>query len=36
MYSNGAPKDVMKAYVDWILSDAGQKIVTDQGFVTVK
>lgn len=36
MYSNGAPKDVMKAYVDWILSDAGQKIVTDQGFVTIK
>jgi phosphate transport system substrate-binding protein len=36
MYSSGAPKDVMKAYVDWILSDAGQKIVADQGFVTVK
>jgi phosphate transport system substrate-binding protein len=36
MYSNGAPKDVTKAYVGWILSDAGQKIVTDQGFVTVK
>jgi phosphate transport system substrate-binding protein len=33
MYSNGAPKDVMKAYVDWILSPAGQKIVTEQGFV---
>lgn len=36
MYSSGAPKDVMKDYVDWILSDVGQKIVTDQGFVTVK
>jgi phosphate transport system substrate-binding protein len=36
MYSADAPKDVMKAYIDWILSDAGQKIVTDQGFVTVR
>jgi phosphate transport system substrate-binding protein len=35
MISNGAPKDVAKAYVDWILSPAGQKIVTDQGFVPI-
>ena len=35
MISNGAPKDVAKAYVDWILSAAGQKIVKDQGFVPV-
>lgn len=33
MYSNGAPKGLAKAYLDWILSPAGQKIVTDQGFV---
>jgi phosphate transport system substrate-binding protein len=35
MISNGAPKDLAKAYVDWILSPAGQKIVADQGFVPV-
>ncbi len=35
MISNGAPKAIAKAYVDWILSAAGQKIVKDQGFVPV-
>lgn len=33
MVSNGQPVGAMKAYVDWILSADGQKIVTDQGFV---
>lgn len=33
MYSNGQPADVMKAYIDWIVSPAGQKIVEEQGFV---
>lgn len=33
MYSNGEPTDVAKAYLDWILSDAGQNIVEEQGFV---
>lgn len=33
MISNGAPTGVAKAYVDWILSPAGQKLVVDQGFV---
>ncbi len=33
MISNGQPAGVAKAYVDWILSPAGQKIVADQGFV---
>jgi len=33
MISNGAPVGVAKAYVDWILSPAGQKLVADQGFV---
>jgi len=33
MISNGAPAGVAKAYVDWILSPAGQKLVADQGFV---
>ena len=33
MISNGEPTGVAKAYVDWILSPAGQKLVADQGFV---
>jgi len=33
MYSNGAPTGVGQAYIDYILSADGQKIVTDQGFV---
>lgn len=33
MISDGSPAGVSKAYVDWILSPAGQKIVADQGFV---
>ncbi len=33
MYSDGQPADAMKAYIDWILSDAGQAIVKEQGFV---
>jgi len=33
MYSNGAPSDVQKAYIDWILSPAGQAVVEEQGFV---
>lgn len=36
MYSNGQPKDLGKAYVDWILGADGQKIVEDQGFVSIK
>jgi len=33
MYSNGQPDGVKKAYIDWILSPAGQAIVKAQGFV---
>jgi phosphate transport system substrate-binding protein len=36
MYSNGQPKDLAKAYIDWILAEAGQQIVTDEGFVPVQ
>jgi phosphate transport system substrate-binding protein len=36
MYTNGQPKDLAKAFIDWILSDAGQKVVTDEGFVPAK
>ena len=33
MYSNGEPADAAKAFVDWILSPAGQRIVEGEGFV---
>ncbi len=36
MYSNGEATGVMKAYLDWILSAEGQKIVEDEGFVPVQ
>lgn len=36
MYSDGEPDGPLKAYLDWILSAAGQAIVEDQGFVKVR
>ncbi len=33
MYSNGEPTGLMKAYLDWILGEEGQKFVADEGFV---
>ena len=36
MISNGQPTGTFKAYLDWILSADGQKVVSDQGFVPVK
>jgi phosphate transport system substrate-binding protein len=33
MYGNGEPSGVQKAYIDWILSPEGQKVVEEQGFV---
>lgn len=33
MYSNGDPAGAGKAFVDWILGAAGQKVVEDEGFV---
>ena len=33
MYSNGDPSGAGKAFVDWILGAAGQKVVEDEGFV---
>jgi phosphate transport system substrate-binding protein len=35
MYSNGEPTGAAKAYLDWIVGAEGQKVVTDQGFVTL-
>lgn len=36
MYTLGEPEGAEKAYLDWILSPAGQKIVADNGFVPVR
>jgi len=36
MYTDGEPKGIVKAYLDWILSSEAQQIVTDLGFVPVK
>ena len=33
LYTVGEPAGDVKAYIDWILSPAGQKIVEEQGFV---
>jgi len=33
VYTLGEPQGAVKAYIDWILSDAGQKIVEDSGYV---
>jgi phosphate transport system substrate-binding protein len=35
IYSNGQPKGVLKAYLDWVLTD-GQEQVLDLGFVPLQ
>jgi len=35
MYTLGEPQPAAKGYIDWILSDAGQKIVEQSGYVPV-
>lgn len=35
VYTNGEPQGAIKAYLEWILSDAGQSIITDLGFVAI-
>ena len=32
MYTNGEPEGAVKAYMDWIKSDAGQCILSDKGY----
>lgn len=34
-YTDGEPKDAIKQFIDWILSDQGQTIVNNLGFVNV-
>lgn len=36
MYTSGPPTGEIKAYLDWIRSSEGQKIVDDLGFVPIK
>jgi phosphate transport system substrate-binding protein len=36
LYTAGEPTGEVKAYIDWILSPAGQKIVEKEGFVPLK
>ena len=36
MYTSGQPNGEIKAYLDWIRSTEGQKIVDDLGFVPIK
>lgn len=36
MYTLGEAKGATREYLDWILSDAGQKVVADQGFVPIR
>jgi phosphate transport system substrate-binding protein len=33
LYTLGEPQGAVKQYIDWILSDAGQKVVEDSGYV---
>lgn len=34
-YTNGEPTGGVKTYMDWVLSEKGQAIVTEQGFVPI-
>ena len=36
MYTNGQPTGVIQAFLDWVLSEDGSAIITDQGFVSVQ
>jgi phosphate transport system substrate-binding protein len=36
IYAPGTPPTFVKAYLDWIMTSEGQKIVTDLGFIPVK
>jgi phosphate transport system substrate-binding protein len=36
MYTNGAPQGIIKEYMDWIQSDAGQCILKNKGYAPVR
>jgi phosphate transport system substrate-binding protein len=35
MYTLGPPQGAVKRYIDWVLSDAGQRVVEESGYVPV-
>ena len=35
MYTLGHPEGHIKAYIDWVMAEAGQKIVKEAGYVPV-
>jgi phosphate transport system substrate-binding protein len=36
MYTNGNPSGIVKDFIDFILSSAGQKIVKESGYVPIR
>jgi phosphate transport system substrate-binding protein len=36
MYTNGKPSGLTKAFIDFVLSDQGQKLVEEEGYVSIK
>lgn len=36
MYTNGKPEGAIKAYLDWVLSDAGQCIIKKKGYAPLR
>ena len=36
MYTRGEPTGMVKKYLDWILSDAGQRIIMEKGYAPVR
>ncbi|MFH0811477.1 MAG: substrate-binding domain-containing protein, partial [Pseudomonadota bacterium] len=36
MYTNGEPKGIVKEFIDFILSEEGQKLVEEIGFISLK
>ena len=36
MYTNGEPQGEIKAYLDWIKSDAGQAVLKAKGYVPLR
>lgn len=36
LYTNGNPKGIVKMFIDYVLSNAGQRIILEAGFVPIK
>ena len=36
MYTGGEPQGAVKAYLEWVLSDEGQRIIQDKGYAPVR